>query len=280
MTRDARKRNPVLSEVTPLIRASSADNGDTPADSGDSLFDGRQTMSQGRRGRPRTLFVTSYRRTAGKTLVAAGIARACTRGGCNAAEWQLATGVVVPRQGGAFGRPIPHPSDRPTFDDFTRVWQATGALILDGPVSLLNEGDPFALCAEEFLVLLLPGHESLAESYAAIKSIFAAAPDARIRVLGNKFTRASDAQDGFHKLADVAARHLGHAVRSYGALGMIGAPSLGSAAGATTSAGTASPDDPVFARIARTLLVRQQQPSPPPTSYFESVWARQVAASG
>lgn len=277
MTRDARKRNPVLSEITPLMAASSAGNGDAQIDSGDSLFSGRKTMPDGRRGRPRTLFVTSYRRSAGKTLVAAGIARACVRSGCSTAEWQLATGVVVPRQGGVFGRPIPHPSDRPTFDDFTHAWQTTGALILDGPVSLLNEGDPFALCAEEFLVLLLPGHESMAETYAAIKCIFAAAPDARIRVLANKFSRASDAQDGFHKLADVAARHLGHAVRSYGALGMIDAPSLGVAG---TRTGSAAHDDPVFARIARTLLVRQQQPSPPPTSYFESVWARQVAASG
>lgn len=278
MTREARKRGSVLSEITPLVVASSAGNGDAPADSADSLFESRKAMREGRRGRPRTLFVTSYRRSTGKTLVAAGIARACARGGCNTAEWQLATGVMVPRQGGVFGRPIPHPSDKPAFDDFSHGWQSTGALILDGPVSLVNDGDPFALCAEEFLVLLLPGRESIAESYSAIKSIFAAAPDARIRVLANKFTRASDAQDGFHKLADVAARHLGHAVRSYGSLGIIGAPSSGGVAGASTAA--ASHDDPVFARIARTLLMRQQQPSPPPTSYFDSVWARQTAASG
>jgi hypothetical protein len=276
MTRDARKRSSVLSEITPLV-TSSANGGDTPTDRNDSLFNARKTMPLGRSGRPRTLFVTSYRRGAGKTLVAAGIARACTRSGCNTAEWQLATGVVVPRQRGVFGRPIPHASDKTAFDDFTRAWQATGALILDGPVSLLSEGDPFALCAEEFLVLLPPGSESMAECYGAIKQIFAAAPDARIRVLANKFARASDAQDGFHKLADVAARHLGHAVRSYGSLGMIGGQSQGTAP--ATGNNTAPPDDPVFARIARTLLVRQQQPAPPPMSYFESVWARQVAAS-
>jgi hypothetical protein len=58
---------------------------------------------------------------------------------------------------------------------------------------------------------------------------------------------------------------------------MIGGQSQGTAP--ATGNNTAPPDDPVFARIARTLLVRQQQPAPPPMSYFESVWARQVAAS-
>lgn len=216
---------------------------------------------------PRTLFVTGYRKGCGKTLVAASIARALRDAAREVAEWQLGPGVVVPRRGGRFDLPVLHPSDREGLTCLAETVAGAAALVLDGPVGLVGDGDPFALSAEEFLVIALPGREGAAEGYAAVKEIASALPHASIRVVVNRAASQDEAREVFHRVAGVASRHLGRAIRSYGGLATLSAREV---------AGLGEEGDVravLFSRVARSLAAPSRSEAAGP-SYFEEVWAR------
>jgi hypothetical protein len=218
-------------------------------------------------GRPRTVFVTGFRRGCGKTLLASAIAQGCRRAAASSAEWQLGPGVVVPRRGQSFDRPLAHPSDRAAFDQLVASAGPPAVLVLDGPAALLGDGDPFALAVEEFLVLALPGREGAAEGYAAVKEIVGARPDAAIRVVVNRASSQGEAREVFHRIADVAERHLGRTVRSFGGLPTLSPSEVQAIAEGREGRAL------LFSRIARALAVESPEESARP-SYFEEVWAR------
>jgi MinD-like ATPase involved in chromosome partitioning or flagellar assembly len=167
---------------------------------------------------------------------------------------------------------MPHPDDRDAFSRLVAGAGAPSVLVLDGPVSLVGDGDPFALAAEEFVVIALPGREGAAEAYAAVKEIATALPHAAIRIAVNRSTSQGEAGEIFHLIADVAERHLGRVVRSYGGL-----PSL-SAAEMVAIKGGRGGRALLFQRIARSLARPAERPADP--SYFEEVWGRLSAARG
>jgi hypothetical protein len=200
---------------------------------------------------PRAVFVTGFRRGCGKTFVASSIADAGRALGMEIAEWQLATGVVVPRRGERFGLPVPHPSDESGFRRLADAARRSALLLLDGPVSLVDSADPFATSASEFLVIALPGREGAAEAYAAVKRIAAAIDGAEVRVLVNRIASHAEAREVFHRIADVASRSLGLTVRAHG-----GVPTL-AARGARPSVEAAGAER-LFARLARTLVTPER----------------------
>jgi MinD-like ATPase involved in chromosome partitioning or flagellar assembly len=142
---------------------------------------------------------------------------------------------------------------------------------MDGPISLVAQGDPYALSADEFVVLVATGREGAAEGYAAVKEVFRTVPNARVRVLVNRVARAIEAHDAFHKISDVCERNLGRQVRSYGGLPLTESLATGAANG--------SPDDfdAVFSRIARGIASDSDLQRP--CSYFDAVWRRQSAGA-
>lgn len=217
--------------------------------------------------RPRTLFVTGFRRGTGKTFVATAIAESCRKLGVSTAEWQLGPGVVVPRVGERFDRPMPHPADRASFDRLIAGAGRRSVLILDGPVSLLTDGDPFAHAVEEFVVIALPGPEGAAEGYAAVKEIVTSLPAAAVRVAVNRAASQGEAREVFHLIADVSERFLGRTVRSYGGLPSFLANEICAAQGGLPGRTL------LFQRIARSLAGAAREVSTRP-SYFEEVWTR------
>lgn len=221
----------------------------------------------------RALFVTGFRTGCGKTLIASSIASACMDAGTVVAEWQLAPGVIVPRHGDRFGRPIPHPFDEAGFHRLVSSVGRATLLVLDGPVSLVESGDPFAASASEFLVVALPGCEGTAEAYATVKRIAAALPDAVIRVVVNRAASDAEARDAFHQIADVTARRLGRTIRSYGGLPTLAARGV-SPAGATVG------ETVLFTRLARTLAAATHRSDAMRRSYFDEAWAYASAARG
>ncbi len=274
MDRDSKKPGRSLADFSPLFFSAPASVDPAPTRERDSLFSARNSKPAPHPQRPRTLFITAFRSGSGKTFVAARVAHACRQLSCVAHEWQVGAGVIVPRRGAEYGLPIPHPSDRASFEDLAQTWADTGALILDGPISLLSTADPYALSAEEYLVVVLPGREGAAEGYSCVKEIHAALPDARVRILVNRAARPAEAQETFHRLSDVCVRYLGCQVRSYGGLATFTPPE--------TPAGEADvyADDPVFSRIARMLAARPTSTGRPPHSYFDAVWSRQTSTNG
>jgi len=272
--KDPKRLTRSLADLSPLFFSTPAAVEPAPPRERDSLFAARAVKPAAQPIRPRTLFVTAYRSGSGKTFVAARIAHACRQLGCIAHEWQVGPGVIVPRRETEYGLPIPHPSDRASFEELAQNWSETSALVLDGPISLIPNGDPYALCSEEFLVVVLPGAEGTAEGYSCVKEIHSALPDARIRVLVNRAARPAEAQDAFHKISDVCVRYLGRPVRSYGGLAQF------SATETAASGADAIADDPVFSRVARMLATRPTPTARAPHSYFDAVWTRQTAAAG
>ncbi len=224
-------------------------------------------------GRPRTLFVTGFRRGCGKTLIASAIAQGCRRAAASSAEWQLGPGVVVPRRSERFDLPLAHPSDRASFDRLVASTGPPAVLVLDGPVALIGDGDPFALAVEEILVIALPGREGAAEGYAAVKEIVGVLPDAAIRVVVNRASSQDEAREIFHRIADVSERHLGRTVRSYGGLPTLAAAEVEAIAEGREGRAL------LFSRIARTLAAEAPAGSARPT-YFEEVWARFALGKG
>ncbi|MFN0152588.1 MAG: hypothetical protein ACKVU1_17940 [bacterium] len=274
MDRDTRKPGRSIADFSPLFFSGPAAVDPAPAPERDSLFSVRNSKPAPLPQRPRTLFITAFRPGSGKTFIAARVAHACRQLGCVAHEWQVGAGVIVPRRNAEYGLPIPHPSDRTSFDELTQSWADTGALILDGPISLISTSDPYALSAEEYLVVVLPGREGAAEGYSCVKEIHSALPDARIRILVNRAARPAEAQEAFHRVSDVCVRYLGRQVRSYGGLATFTPPET-PAAEIDTHA-----NDPVFSRIARMLATRPTAAGRPPYSYFDAVWSRQTTTSG
>lgn len=274
MDKDPKKSGRSIADLSPLFFSTAPATEPQPARERDSLFSARILKPVPQPSRPRTLFVTAFRSGSGKTFVASRIARACRQLGCVAHEWQVGLGVIVPRRDAEYGLPIPHPSDRASFEELEAAWSGTNALILDGPLSLVVNGDPYALAAEEFVVVVLPGAEGAAEGYACVKEIHTALPEARIRVLVNRAARPAEAQEAFHKISDVCVRYLGRQVRSYGGLPEFAAQEMAAAEGRSNV------EDPVFSRVARMLATRPAATGRPSPSYFDSVWALQNAASG
>ncbi len=249
--------------------------------------DPRPTPERAPCSQPRTLFVTGFRRGCGKTRIASEIAEACRSMADGIAEWQLGPGVIVPRHGGRFGLPVPHPSDRRAFDQLSTSVGGREVLLLDGPSTLIGDGDPFALSAEEFLVIALPGQEGAAEGYASVKEIVTALPDAVVRVVVNRASSQDEAREVFHRIADVAERHLGRVIRSYGGLSTLGSrgaagAGAGESSGARDSAGaheSAEGRSPLFSRIAHAIVARARRAAPQP-AYFEAAWSRCAAGRG
>ena len=169
-------------------------------------------------------------------------------------------------QGDRFGLPIPHPSDQVAFVRLAESAASPDVLVLDGPSSLIGDGDPFALSAGEFLVVALPGPDGAAEGYAAVKEIVAALPDAAVRVVVNRVSSQDEAREVFHRIAAATERWLGRTIRSYGGL-----PTLG-LAGSRGAADDADGRTLLFSRIARAITARIPD-DPPAPSYFEQAWA-------
>lgn len=215
---------------------------------------------------PRTLLVTGFRRGCGKTLVASSVARECVRAGAATGEWQLASGVVVPRQAGDYARPIPHPSDAGAFEAFAANWNRAAAIIMDGPISLMTEGDPFALAAGQCLVVVSPGAAGAAEGYAAIKEILSVRPEAPIRVVVNRASSQGEARETFHQISDVASRYLGRPVRSYGGLPLLNTPRSSDAVREGDSRAL------LFSRVARNLMSDDEE-TPAPAPFFQTAWS-------
>jgi hypothetical protein len=247
-----------------------SNDGDGPARS--APIPGQERPSADAFPQPRTLFVTGFRRGCGKTFIASGIARECARAGAATHEWQLAGGVVVPRRSGDYARPIPHPSEGVAFEAFATQWIGAAAIVMDGPVSLFGEGDPFALAAAQCLVVVSPGPDGAAEGYAAIKEILGTRPDMPLRVVVNRAASQGEARETFHRISDVASRYLGRPVRSYGGLPLLNAPREGSGGRERDSRAL------LFSRVARNLLADDEEAVATP-AFFHAVWS-QLSAGG
>jgi len=96
--------------------------------------------------------------------------------------------------------------------------EAGGLVLVRVPPAWLAGGSDSRALLRWVLLFTAGEPREMLEAYALAKAVFARHPEARVGITIHGARRIADAEQAFHRLADVALRHLGRSFVSYGLL--------------------------------------------------------------